>query len=348
VLIRKEGCQGNFPDAPSPTIKYVDAKIKIDNVWQSGFFSSRPSARSSSLLPVAMFLQSKTDAPKRTRPGLTSRALLQRGDAGDTDLTVTWVDVEPGEAQEPHRHPPEQVYVVTQGEGRMHVGGETESVAAGDLIRIPPGATHFAENTGAEALSYVSAATPSFDVTAQYDRGDSLSVPETARPRSSAEGRPGALRAHLRCQFRYTRHANGQIIEALDALGPEKTPERALRLLAHLLRAQDVWLGRIRGADDPPAIWGEDALAECRTRAEASHAAWLRFLQDSAPRDFEATIRYENSKGVAFENELREIVGHVINHATHHRAQIAALIREAGREPPATGYIFYARAQQAS
>lgn len=290
-----------------------------------------------------MFLQNKADAPQRTRPGLTSHALLQRGDEGDTDLAVTWVDVEPGEAQQPHRHPPEQVYVVTRGAGRMHVGDETEDVAEGDLIHIPPGATHFVENTGAEVLSYLSAATPSFEVTAQYDRGESLSFGAPAPP-DDASGNPStALREHLLHQFRHTQHANGQIIEALDALGSAATPKRALRLLGHLLRAQDVWLGRIQGESDLPAIWGEDTLAECRARAEASHATWLRFLQDCAPDDLTETVRYENSKGKPFSNELREICGHVVNHSTHHRAQIAALVREAGGTPPVTDYIYWAR-----
>lgn len=287
-----------------------------------------------------MFTQHKADAPQRTRPGLTSHALLQRGDVEDTELAVTWVDVAPGDAQEPHCHPPEQVYVVTRGEGRIHVDDEAEDVTAGDLARIPPGATHFVENTGPEVLSYVSAATPSFDATAQYDRAGSLSF---GASRTEASSPSDPLRAHLRHQFRHARHADGQILEVLGALGPEAAPERAVRLLAHQLRAQDVWLGRIQGEADLPALWAEDALADCRARAEASHAAWQRFLKDCAPGDFSRTVRYENSTGKQFTSKLREICGHVVNHATHHRAQIAALIREAGGDPPVTDYIFWAR-----
>jgi uncharacterized damage-inducible protein DinB len=35
----------------------------------------------------------------------------------------------------------------------------------------------------------------------------------------------------------------------------------------------------------------------------------------------------------------------VVNHGTHHRAQIALLLREAEIAPPATGYIYYLREQ---
>ena len=154
----------------------------------------------------------------------------------------------------------------------------------------------------------------------------------------------GALKEHLLHQFRHTRHANDQIIEALGAMPEDARPERAVRLLGHLLRAQDVHLGRIRGRADLPAIWSEDTLADCRARADASHAAWRSFLEGCAPADFERTIHYENSKGRSFANALREICGHVVNHSTHHRAQIALLIRAAGGEPPVTDYLLWARA----
>jgi uncharacterized damage-inducible protein DinB len=159
---------------------------------------------------------------------------------------------------------------------------------------------------------------------------------------------PDDLKDHLLHQFRYNRHANEQILEALATHDTEDLPERALELMGHLLRAQDVWLGRVRGETDLPAIWGDDTLAECRERAEASAEAWRKFLEACPAEDLTRTVRYENSKGKPFENELREVCGHVVNHSTHHRAQIAMLIRQAGGEPPVTGYIFWARSNAVS
>ena len=94
--------------------------------------------------------------------GVVSRLLHTQGDAPDTDLTVTWVEVEPGSEQVAHSHLPEQVYVVVAGEGRMRVGNEERDVSAGDVVHIPPNAEHGIENTGDEMLEYVSAATPAF------------------------------------------------------------------------------------------------------------------------------------------------------------------------------------------
>ena len=101
------------------------------------------------------------DAPALSRgDGVVSHLLHSAGDSTETDLTVTWVEVEPGESQVIHSHEPEQVYVVVAGEGRMHVDGEERGVSAGEAVHIPSNAEHGIENTGEEVLEYVSAATP--------------------------------------------------------------------------------------------------------------------------------------------------------------------------------------------
>ncbi len=118
-----------------------------------------------------MYRQNKDSAEKRSRKGLVSHFLWDRIRSDKTKLAITWVEVEPGARQRPHHHEPEQVYVIVQGKGKMEVAGETAVVTAGDLVHIPSNATHGIVNTGAELLVYVSAATPPFDLTEAYDRG---------------------------------------------------------------------------------------------------------------------------------------------------------------------------------
>jgi mannose-6-phosphate isomerase-like protein (cupin superfamily) len=122
-----------------------------------------------------MFITSKTTVQKRERNGLTSYFMLDRRSevaaARDPDLAVTWVTVEPGSRQISHHHEPEQVYVIIQGIGEMQVGSETQLVHAGDLVYIPSNLAHGIVNTGDDVLTYISAATPPFDLTEAYDRG---------------------------------------------------------------------------------------------------------------------------------------------------------------------------------
>lgn len=118
-----------------------------------------------------MFTRHKDTAPKRLRERLTSICLLSRGDVPDDQLAVTWVDVEPGGRQIPHHHPEVQVYVIVRGMGTMRVGDAEREVTMGELIHVPSGTLHGITNSGDTVLSYVSAATPAFDYTLAYDRG---------------------------------------------------------------------------------------------------------------------------------------------------------------------------------
>ena len=118
-----------------------------------------------------MYVKDLGDAPTRELDGLVSHILLEEGDAPGGEMSITWVDVEPGSEQPQHRHDPQQVYVITRGSGRMKVGEEERDVSAGSMVFIPSNTEHGIVNTGDETLTYVSAATPEFPVTQLYDAG---------------------------------------------------------------------------------------------------------------------------------------------------------------------------------
>jgi uncharacterized damage-inducible protein DinB len=148
--------------------------------------------------------------------------------------------------------------------------------------------------------------------------------------------------ADFRSLFRYTRWANDRVLDTMQAA--EAVPERAVELLSHLLRTQDVWYGRIEKTDHADLdFWEKDSLAACAERAEASAQRWETGLDGWTAEDLDKSIAYTNSKGTRFETPLRDLLSHVVNHGTHHRAQIALVLREADIAPPATDYIFFVR-----
>ena len=110
-----------------------------------------------------------SQAPVEERHRLRSHFLMDAGDLGSRNLTVTWVDVPPGASQRVHSHPEsEQVYVIVRGRGTMYVAGDAEEVAEGDPVFIPPGAEHGIINDGPETLVYVSAASPPVSMAELY------------------------------------------------------------------------------------------------------------------------------------------------------------------------------------
>jgi uncharacterized damage-inducible protein DinB len=141
--------------------------------------------------------------------------------------------------------------------------------------------------------------------------------------------------------LRYNRWASDRILDTMQSA--DDVPERAVELFSHLLRAQDVWYGRVAGTDHANLdFWATDSLPACAKRLAASTRRWQAVLDDRADA-LDQPIAYENSKGTSFETPLRDILTHVVNHGTHHRAQIALVLREADISPPATDYIFYRR-----
>jgi mannose-6-phosphate isomerase-like protein (cupin superfamily) len=118
-----------------------------------------------------MFKRNKSQAFRGNGEGLLSYVLLQEGDFPDTKLAITWVDVKPGSGQTPHKHFPEQVYVIIKGKGRIRVGNEEEEVGKGDLVYIPSNVVHGIKNISDKELTYISASTPTFNIKSFYESG---------------------------------------------------------------------------------------------------------------------------------------------------------------------------------
>ncbi|WP_251921332.1 DinB family protein [Salinibacter ruber] len=81
----------------------------------------------------------------------------------------------------------------------------------------------------------------------------------------------------------------------------------------------------------------------CAERTGTRGARWQSMLEERSGDALDQPVAYTNSTGARFETPLRDRCRHVVNHGTHHRAQIALVLREADGAPPPTDYIFFVR-----
>lgn len=145
--------------------------------------------------------------------------------------------------------------------------------------------------------------------------------------------------------FNYDRSAN---LQMLDCIIAANQPVKVVQLMAHLLAAQQIWLKRCQQLPAPGgALWPDWSASELKIKIESNHIEWISYLEQLNDTEFEHLVVYKNTKGDSFQNSLSDIIAHLINHGTHHRAQIGQQLKVSGLEKlPATDYIFYLREQK--
>lgn len=142
--------------------------------------------------------------------------------------------------------------------------------------------------------------------------------------------------------FAYTEWANARIVAAL-AERPVP-PADAVKWINHIVGAQSVWLGRV-DADytDVWGVWPARPLSEVKDGVAEVGAKWTTFLARENDESLRRQIAFRTLDGTPYETALSDILAHVVNHSTHHRAQIASALRQAGAAPPPTDYIRFVR-----
>lgn len=143
--------------------------------------------------------------------------------------------------------------------------------------------------------------------------------------------------------FDYDRWANTKIGEQLGALATPLAP--AEKLFAHVVGASELWLERVRGGEYAKlAVWPEGrSLAEARQRFTAVADAWRAHVERADAFEFARRVEFKNSTGEPCADRVDDILRHLVNHGTHHRAQIASQLRAAGAKPAALDFIVWRR-----
>ncbi len=156
----------------------------------------------------------------------------------------------------------------------------------------------------------------------------------------------------LRQHLEYSAWASRKLVQAVKdlSLGDRMrdfgtADKNALGTLVHIFAADRMWLGRVEG-NVPARFLDVDRdmhMSALERDWPAVQDRWIAL--DVAP---DTVISYHDLKGNPYQTPFSEIVLHLVNHATHHRGQVAGFLRAMGHTPPSLDLIRFYRDLQAA
>jgi uncharacterized damage-inducible protein DinB len=162
--------------------------------------------------------------------------------------------------------------------------------------------------------------------------------------------------SYFRTLARYNVWATRRLYEHVDALG-EDDYRRDLGLFFksvhgtfnHLVVAEHrVWFPRFAEGVSNKAALNEEVESD-RTRLRelliAAVQRWEPLIASFAAERFLGTLDYKTTKGVPQSLPFAPTLGHVFNHATHHRGQITAAITALGQPGPELDMVMMLQAE---
>ena len=85
-------------------------------------------------------------------------------------------------------------------------------------------------------------------------------------------------------------------------------PPKSLRWLGHILGAEWLWLGRLRGQEKAVEVWPDLSLDECQGQIADLAPAWRTYLDRLGPDDLSQSVSYTNTKGEPWTSRVEDIL----------------------------------------
>jgi uncharacterized damage-inducible protein DinB len=149
--------------------------------------------------------------------------------------------------------------------------------------------------------------------------------------------------------FDYTNWATSRLLDSCHHLDYEELTRdlgvshtSVLHTLQHIYYADRVWLARLEGR---VISFADEGDGPSLTDLSNSWPALLKQFRDYVEGLTEVAaneiFHYKNLKGEEFTLKRWQAILHVVNHASIHRGQVVAMIRQLGKEPCQTDLIYY-------
>ena len=114
-------------------------------------------------------------------------------------------------------------------------------------------------------------------------------------------------------------------------------------MLEHIVGADHIWIERLHGNSlkKRPDYAASNGGKEFRDEWQKVRARERAYIDALTPAQLAKDLSYTNLKGEAFTWPLSDVLFHIANHGTYHRGQITQLLRDLGKDAPATDYTVF-------
>ena len=154
----------------------------------------------------------------------------------------------------------------------------------------------------------------------------------------------------IRALYEYNEWANNHVLDAASELSEgELGREMGASFgsvqgnLVHVVGAQVLWLARWAqsGTVGMPRLQEGRVREAIRDAYAKSHEDLRRFVKSLSAGDLTSVLSYTDSRGERLERPLGQLMLHVVNHGTHHRAETAMLLTALEKPPRQLDYLYF-------
>ena len=137
--------------------------------------------------------------------------------------------------------------------------------------------------------------------------------------------------------------ARDRLLDAVERLTPEQfrrdlgSSFGSVRdTLVHLVSAEWTWCSRWRGDTPSGRLTATDfeTAGDVRTRWNEEEARVRAFVERLDAAGLTRVMEYPRFGGPPLRSVVWHTLQHVVNHATYHRGQVTAMLRQLGADPP--------------